>query len=41
VGLIASDKLGFKGFGKEKPVASNETLEWLAQDRRAEMLIVN
>jgi len=41
VGLIASDRLTFKGFGKEKPVASNETVEGRAQNRRVEILIVN
>jgi len=41
VGLIASDRLSFKGFGKEKPVASNETVEGRAQNRRVEILIIN
>ncbi len=41
VGLIATDRVSFKGFGKEKPVASNETVEGRAQNRRVEILIVN
>ncbi|MGJ8692401.1 MAG: OmpA family protein [Thalassotalea sp.] len=38
---IASDRVTFNGFGKDKPVASNETPEGRAENRRVEILIVN
>jgi OOP family OmpA-OmpF porin len=41
VGNIPMDKISVKGFGKEKPVASNETKEGRALNRRIDVLIVN
>lgn len=41
VGNIDSSRIQFKGFGKNKPVASNETVEGRAQNRRVEILIIN
>jgi outer membrane protein OmpA-like peptidoglycan-associated protein len=38
---IDSSRVTFNGFGKEKPVASNETAEGRAENRRVEILIVN
>lgn len=38
---IDNDKVTFTGYGKDKPVASNETPEGRAQNRRVEILIVN
>lgn len=41
VSEIDSNKVTFNGFGKDKPVASNETPEGRAENRRVEILIVN
>lgn len=41
VGLIAEDKVASNGFGKSKPVASNETVAGRAENRRVEILIIN
>ncbi|MBA6292975.1 OmpA family protein [Colwellia sp. MB3u-70] len=41
VGLISKDKVDSSGFGKNKPVASNETAEGRAENRRVEILIIN
>lgn len=38
---IDSERVTFNGFGKDKPVASNETPEGRAENRRVEILIVN
>jgi len=38
---IDSNKVTFNGYGKDKPVASNETAEGRAENRRVEILIVN
>lgn len=37
---IATERLQFKGYGEEKPIASNETEEGRAQNRRTEFVIV-
>jgi outer membrane protein OmpA-like peptidoglycan-associated protein len=41
VGGISNVRLSWEGFGKERPVASNETAEGRASNRRVEILIVN
>jgi outer membrane protein OmpA-like peptidoglycan-associated protein len=41
VSEIDKDRVTSTGYGKEKPVASNETPEGRAQNRRVEILIVN
>ena len=41
VGNIDVNRIQSNGFGKEKPVASNETVEGRAQNRRVEILIIN
>lgn len=41
VSNIDSSKVSSTGYGKEKPVASNETAEGRAENRRVEILIVN
>ncbi|WP_412973300.1 OmpA family protein [Glaciecola sp. MF2-115] len=41
VSEIDGEKVTFNGYGKDKPVASNETPEGRAQNRRVEILIVN
>lgn len=38
---IAGSRLSFKGFGPEKPVASNDTEDGRAQNRRTEFVIVS
>lgn len=41
VGDIEAIRVTSNGFGKEKPVASNESVDGRAQNRRVEILIVN
>ncbi|MDZ4261570.1 MAG: OmpA family protein, partial [Pseudomonadota bacterium] len=41
VGGIAADRVSSRGFGEAKPVASNETGEGRAENRRVEIKIVN
>ncbi len=41
VGGISADRLSSAGYGKERPVQSNETPEGRAANRRVEILIVN
>lgn len=41
VGKVSPERVQSNGYGKEKPVASNETAEGRAQNRRVEILIVN
>ncbi|WP_250657036.1 OmpA family protein [Alkalimarinus coralli] len=41
VGNIPMDRIQFKGYGKQKPVSSNETEEGRAANRRVEILIIN
>ncbi|PID43631.1 MAG: hypothetical protein CSA52_02690 [Gammaproteobacteria bacterium] len=41
VGNIESRRVSSKGYGKQKPLASNETAEGRAANRRVEILIVN
>ena len=41
IGQIPESRLSSEGFGKERPVASNETEETRAQNRRVEILINN
>lgn len=41
VGEITRDRLSSEGFGSERPVASNETPDGRAENRRVEILIVN
>lgn len=41
VGGIAAERISINGYGKERPVASNETAEGRAANRRVEILIVN
>jgi outer membrane protein OmpA-like peptidoglycan-associated protein len=41
VGGIAPGRITASGYGKERPVASNETAEGRAANRRVEILIVN
>ncbi|MCW8090760.1 OmpA family protein [Alteromonas sp. ASW11-130] len=41
VGKISQERLSYEGFGEEKPVASNETPDGRAQNRRVEILIIN
>jgi outer membrane protein OmpA-like peptidoglycan-associated protein len=41
VGNIDYKRIESTGFGKEKPVASNETVEGRAENRRVEILIIN
>jgi len=41
VGNIANTRIESRGYGKEKPVASNESVEGRAQNRRVEILIIN
>ncbi|MDT0581515.1 OmpA family protein [Brumicola blandensis] len=41
VSEIENSRVTFTGFGKDKPVASNETPEGRAENRRVEILIVN
>ncbi|MDN4504339.1 OmpA family protein [Alteromonadaceae bacterium BrNp21-10] len=41
VGLIPAELVEANGFGKDKPVASNETIPGRAENRRVEVLIVN
>ena len=41
VGNIDASRITSNGFGKEKPVASNESVDGRAQNRRVEILIVN
>lgn len=41
VGNIPMEKIEFQGYGKQKPVLSNETTEGRAANRRVEILIIN
>lgn len=41
VGGIAADRVSSRGFGEAKPVASNETREGRAENRRVDIKIVN
>lgn len=41
VGQIDQERVEWNGYGKQKPVASNETQAGRAQNRRVEILIVN
>lgn len=41
VGQVAPERVTFLGYGKEKPVASNESDKGRASNRRVEILIVN
>lgn len=41
VGNIPSERIEYKGYGKQKPVISNETAEGRAANRRVEILIIN
>lgn len=41
VGNIESDKITTRGYGESRPVASNETAEGRAKNRRIEMMIIN
>jgi flagellar motor protein MotB len=41
VGGIDGNRIQAKGFGQEKPVASNASAEGRALNRRVEILIVN
>jgi outer membrane protein OmpA-like peptidoglycan-associated protein len=41
VGNIESDKITTRGYGESRPVASNETAEGRARNRRIEMMIIN
>lgn len=41
VGRIPKEKVDSNGFGKNKPVASNETVEGRAENRRVEILMIN
>ncbi|MEJ2418520.1 MAG: OmpA family protein, partial [Exilibacterium sp.] len=41
VGRIDAGRLASKGYGKERPVAPNETAEGRAANRRVEVLIIN
>ena len=39
-GGIEAGRLSYKGFGEEKPIASNETTEGRQQNRRTEFVVV-
>ncbi|WP_455203641.1 OmpA family protein [Kaarinaea lacus] len=41
VGKISSKRISAKGYGQEKPIASNQTAKGRAQNRRVEILIIN
>lgn len=41
VGNIPIEKIEFQGYGKQRPVLSNETVEGRAANRRVEILIIN
>jgi outer membrane protein OmpA-like peptidoglycan-associated protein len=41
VGGISAERISVNGYGKERPVASNETAEGRAANRRVEILIIN
>ena len=41
VGGIPLERITSEGFGEQKPVASNETIDGRTENRRVEILIIN
>ena len=37
---ISKDRLSYKGYGETKPIASNDTAEGRAQNRRTEVKVI-